>query len=462
MTNKSAPEYLRNIPAYILTLSTVTAFYILSGQSELRLVVPLLVGVTAFMAIVLACLLYCGERGRVTVSPAVILAVALLIRLLFLFAPPQLSDDIYRYLWDGWQLLHATNPYALAPGSVTPVPFIAPVHTQINHPQYVTIYPPAAQLVFAAGALLGGTVTGLKAFLLLIDLGLCALLLVVLKHLQLPPWRAALYAWNPLAVIEIAASGHVDGAGLALLTATFCLLVAEDKRPLEQNQRQWPFLLSGALLGCAGLVKLFPFILFPVLMLLVPTGRRVHFFAGFTAALAALTLPFLPQLTNMTASLDTYARNWEFAGFTFNTLRSVTGSGNIARLLLAAIFLLTVIVIVFRLAASMTKELSAIKRGRQTMAACYAIAMGLLLLTPTLQPWYALCLAVFLPFCAGPAGLILCWAVFLTYQVQIPFFTIGKWLENPYITAAVFIAPVTAYLLTRAFKNYKEADTELS
>jgi hypothetical protein len=74
-----------------------------------------------------------------------------------------------------------------------------------------------------------------------------------------------------------------------------------------------------------------------------------------------------------------------------------------------------------------------------------------LLLTPTLQPWYALCLAVFLPFCAGPAGLVLCWAVFLTYQVQIPYFITGQWVESPLVTAAVFLGPVTAWVLAKLF-----------
>jgi hypothetical protein len=451
-----AAKYPRAMPACMLTLTSISACALLSAQTELRLVVPLLVGMTAVMAIVLALTLYYGEQGTISISPAVILSVALLLRLLFLFSPPQLSDDLYRYLWDGWQLLHGTNPYTLAPGSVTPAPAIAPVHTLINHPQYVTIYPPAAQLLFAGGAALGGTVTGLKGLLVLIDLGLCALLIAVLKQLEMPAWRAVLYAWNPLAVIEIAASGHVDGAGLALLTTSLCLLVAEDKRPAGRSQRQWPFFLSGSLLAGAGLVKLFPFILVPVLVLLVPTERRAHFVSGFSAALAALLLPFLPSLLNIMSSLDIYARNWEFAGFAFNTLRSVTGSGNIARLLLAATFLLTVAVIVFRLAGCIAQEMSPITRGQQTLAACYAIAMALLLLTPTLQPWYALCLVVFLPFCAGPAGLILCWAVFLTYQVQIPYFTIGKWIENPYVTAAVFVAPVTAWFLARIYGQAKQ------
>ena len=147
-----------------------------------------------------------------------------------------------------------------------------------------------------------------------------------------------------------------------------------------------------------------------------------------------------------------YARNWEFAGYAFNTIRAVTGSGTIARMLLAGSFLAAVLFATCRLAIRLKATLSPAARGRQALAACYAIAMALLLLTPTLQPWYALSLAVFLPFCAGPAGLVLCWAVFLTYRVQIPYFILGEWIENPQVTAAVFLAPVTAFLLSRLFR----------
>jgi hypothetical protein len=437
----------------------ISASGLLAVQPELRLAVPLLIGVTATMAILVTIALYCGERTKVLWSPAVILAVALVMRLMFLFSPPQLSDDIYRYLWDGSNLLRGINPYAAAPSAASPPAALTIVHSRINHPDYVTIYPPAAQLVFACGAATGGTITGLKAFLVLLDLGLCALLVLLLKRLALPAWRAVLYAWNPLPVVEIAGSGHVDGAGLTMLIGSCCLLVIYRQNRSGASLRKWPFLLSGALLACAGLVKLFPLVLTPVLFLLVPTGRRRHFAAGFVAALAALVAPFMPHLVNMTSSLDTYARNWEFAGFAFNTLRTMTGSGTIARLLLSGCFLAAVVGIVFRLARTINRGLLPVSGACQALEACYAIAMALLLLTPTLQPWYALCLAVFLPFSPGPAGLVLCWAVFLTYQVQIPYFILGQWTENPQVTAAVFLAPVTAYLLSRALNGLRQPTT---
>ncbi len=450
---KTITLFFKNTTAASTNLATLLAFsivvtsVILAMAAELRLAVPLLVGITAVMTITLSCTLYYGERGRLNWSPATILIVALLLRLLFLFNPPQLSDDIYRYLWDGSNLINGINPYASAPSAVVPTSALIPVHSQINHPGYVTIYPPMAQIIFGGGAALDGTATGLKALLTLIDTGLCALLIALLRKLEMPVWRAVLYAWNPLPVLEIAGSGHVDGVGMALVLAALYLLLPDRKKPGGGASRNGPFLLPGALLACAGLVKLLPFVFTPLFLLLVPSGKRRYFIAGGIGAVALLVLPFLPNLINMTSSLDSYAKNWEFAGFAFTTLRAVTGSGMLARQLLSASFLLIVSVTTFRLSQRMKQTKISDSKAFLTMKACYVIASAFLLLTPTLQPWYALTLAAFLPFCAGPAGLVLCWVVFLTYQVQIPYFILGQWLENPYVTAAVFLAPVTAGLM---------------
>lgn len=452
MTRIDTPDKNRALVAAILALAILSLCGLLAREAELRLAVPLLAGVTASVTLLLAGAFYLGERGRVSWSPPVILAVALLLRLMFLFAPPQLSDDIYRYLWDGSTTLGGQNPYAAAPASVTPPPKLAAIHARINHPRYVTIYPPAAQVVFAGGAALGGAISGLKALLVLFDMGLCALLMVLLKKLEMPVWRAILYAWNPLPVLEIAGSGHVDGAGLTMLMGALCLLVVGR----AQSAGRWQFLLAGALLAAAGLVKLFPFVLAPLLFLLVPKGQRRWFLTGFAALPAILVVPFLPHLTNMLGSLNSYALNWEFAGFAFTSLRTLTGSGTVARLVLSAVFLLAVAVILIRFARNSNYFASPAKQTCQTLNACYATSMALLLLTPTLQPWYALGLAVFLPFCAGPAGLILCWVVFLTYQVQIPYFILGQWHEKPLVTAAVFLAPMTAWVLAGLFGQWRE------
>lgn len=431
---------------------------ILARQPELRLAVPLLVGLTAVMAAMCALAFWLAERGKAGWSPAVILGVALLLRLMFLPAPPQLSDDVYRYLWDGHTLLRGGSPYAAAPAHVKPPAGLAAVHAGINHPEYVTIYPPASQLIFAAGAATGLGITGLKGVLVLLDLALCGLLILLLGRLGLPAGHAVLYAWNPLPVLEIAASGHVDGAGMCFFIAACCLLVHSRSRGEAGTagiRGKARYLLAGCLAACAGLVKLFPLVLVPALLFLVPRGRRRHFMAAFGATTALLLAPFIPHLANLAATLELYARNWEFAGFAFNTLRGLTGSGTAARLFLGGVFVGWLLVGYGLLLRNAGRRQAV--DGRSALAACCHIALAFLLLTPTLQPWYALVLATLLPFAAGPAGIVLCWAVLLSYQVQLPYFILGQWIEEPWVAAALLLAPVAAWLLNRASRGARPA-----
>lgn len=449
--------FAKKFAPYLFPFFIVSSCGALAVQPDLRLALPLLIGVTALMVMSLALLLYRGERGALFLKPSLILGVALILRLMFLFAPPQLSDDVYRYLWDGRQVLRGKNPYADAPASLRPPPDLAAVHARINHPNYITIYPPAAQAIFALGAAADYGIIGLKALLVLFDMGLCALILAVLARLGMPLWRSALYAWNPLPVLEIAGSGHVDGAGLTLIMGAFCLLLTQQNSTPSAPCRWWPFLAAGALSACAVLVKLFPLVLLPVLFLLVPGGRRLPFAAGLLGATTALLAPFVTHLDNMAATLGVYARTWEFAGFAFTSLRAVTGSGEIARMLLAGGFLVAAAWIFLRTAQRLKRKPLPAAGGRPAMDACYALAMAMLLLSPTLHPWYALSLAVFLPFCAGPAGMVLCWSVFLAYRAQIPYFILGQWMGDARVTAAVFLSPVAAYLFSRVFRGFRAA-----
>lgn len=414
---------------------------------------PLLIGSTAVVTIALALGLYRIRSGRIRWSPTVILGVALFLRLCFVFSPPQLSDDLYRYLWDGSQLLHGTNPYTLAPAAAVPADAAAEaLRQQVNHPELVTIYPPAAQLVFAAGLLLGGTATGMKFCLVALDLLTCVVILRLLARLSLPGELAILYAWNPLPVLEIAGSGHVDGVG-ALLLLGACLLLGPG--PNGERPSGFPLLrpaLSGALLAAAGLIKLFPLVLLPGFLCVVPARQRRLFLAGFLATGGLLLLPFLPELGHLGATLGLYAQHWEFAGFAFNLLRSASHSGLIARGVLILSFAAAIILLALRLCAGL-HDATVARRERLLLRFCFSAALAFALLTPTLHPWYALMLAAFLPFCAGPASLVLCWSVFLGYRVLIPYAILGQWQEDLLVTAMVFSAPAGAAILGVLFRS---------
>ena len=96
-----------------------------------------------------------------------VLLAGVLLRILFLPFAPVLSDDIYRYVWDGRVAMSGINPFAFAPQAEELRHLRdAAIWPLINHPTVPTIYPPAAQLVFQLNALRGGGIILLRALFL--------------------------------------------------------------------------------------------------------------------------------------------------------------------------------------------------------------------------------------------------------------------------------------------------------
>jgi hypothetical protein len=456
----------------------------------------MLVGTTATVTILLAVTLYTGERGAVRWTPGTILLMAAGLRLLFLFRSPELSDDIYRYLWDGLQVLTGHNPYLLAPADFNPhTESLARLLGRVNHSDMITIYPPAAELIFAAGASLGGTVIGLKAILAVLDILTCYLIIRLLAVLGLPPWRAVLYAWHPLSVIEIAASGHIDGAAILLLFIAFSVVAVQAAECRSEQSRQGRAgslarrvtipLASGLAFAGAVLVKLFPLLFLPGCLGLLPKWSKRYFCTGFLCGGIAIAFPFMPDLRKMLSTLRFYAQNWEFSGFVFKCLKHAGLSGNMAR---GGIWMLFLISLVFLYNALWSQRArterrkitgecrqvsgSEVAEASDAPPACafpyqllpalhtfYCISMAFLLLSPTLYPWYALVLAGLLPFAAGPSGLVLSWSVFLSYRVVIPYTLLGQWVDSGTTAALVWLAPAGAFCLSSLARRLTKGKT---
>jgi hypothetical protein len=108
--------------------------------------------------------------GQIPRAAWIIGGVAIVARLLLLDSTPSLSDDIYRYLWDGRVQEAGLNPYGQAPAAEG----LSPMHdddwAKINHPELVTVYPPVAQWFFHLVRRLAPGVTGMKTALVLCDL----------------------------------------------------------------------------------------------------------------------------------------------------------------------------------------------------------------------------------------------------------------------------------------------------
>lgn len=396
------------------------------------------------------------------------MVVAFVIRIPFLLRPPELSDDAYRYLWDGLQLLAGHNPYSLPPDRVVPdTEAAAALRSMVNHGDLVTIYPPMAQIIFGAGAALGHGITSIKALLVGIDLTACIMILKLLKALNLPPWRAILYAWHPLAVLEISGSGHVDGAGMTLFLLALIVLITRPKlsespavfmtTPLRY--RFGSRHTAGILFGLAALVKLSPLIFLPACLALLTIREQRNFLAGSAIIIFGLCIPFFPGLRNLFTTLGIYARHWEFSGLAYRTLHTVL-PGDEARFTLGILFAAVVAALAIKLFSrrkGLCNGAGILGIIHETQRDFFSLlfntfagtAVAFLFFTPTLHPWYALPLVFFLPFTATPSLLILSWSVLLAYKVLISYSILGTWIEDSATPLIIWLPTAAALLLTQ-------------
>jgi len=228
---------------------------------------------------------------------ALILATAILLRLGALAAPVYLSDDIYRYIWDGRVQAAGINPYRYIPTDAHLAPLRdEAVFPNINRNNYApTIYPPVAQMLFFAATRIGETVLAIKLVLVAIEAVGIAALLVVLRTVGAPRENILLYAWHPLPVWEIAGSGHIDAAEVAFVALALAAAVT--------GRRAW----SGAALAAATLVKFFPLVLLPALWRPIKSNLGDwHWLSAFIVVIIAAYLPYLGVGSRMLGFLPAY------------------------------------------------------------------------------------------------------------------------------------------------------------
>jgi len=250
------------------------------GFEDIGRVLPLLAAALAFWA--LASLWVVLRRPPVAATMVVVLAVAFVARLVLAVDAPLLSDDVYRYIWDGRVQAEGINPYRHAPSDPALAHLRdAAIYENVNRRDVPTIYPPVAQVFFRVVYLVvPDSLLWTKLALVLVDLAAIAVLAALLVRVGVGAERSIIYAWHPLAILEVGDGAHVDVLGVLLVLLGLHALAS--KRAV----------LAGALLGGATLVKLYALALAPALL------RRGGWCAARTlsALAAAVLLAYLPFL----------------------------------------------------------------------------------------------------------------------------------------------------------------------
>ncbi|MBI2161938.1 MAG: DUF2029 domain-containing protein [Candidatus Rokubacteria bacterium] len=332
-------------------------------------------------------------------------------RLALLPAPPTLSTDAYRYVWDARVARAGFSPWAY-PATAPELAGLRDqaIYPRLNHPGWRSLYPPGAQAFFSAvHALLPDSVRAMKAALTLAELATLAALLWLLAALGLPLVRAAIYAWNPLVLVEVWGSAHLDA--LAILCVVLAVRAAVGERHA----------LAGALLGAGALVKLYPAALLPLLVARLIGRARVA--PTVPAFLGVVCLGYAPALVGGVDALGSLPRYVAEEHFNPGLVRTLLDAGE-PSVAAAALWILAV---------------AWWRRTRPLPEAAVWLVGGFVLLSPNIFPWYVLWLVPFLALAPSVAWIAFTGTVALAYT----FFLQQPWAVPAWARVLEF-APLAA------------------
>ena len=344
------------------------------------------------------------------------------------------GSDMFRYVWDARVQRAGLSPYCTVPSN----PELAHLHTgetrKMNNVNITSPYPPGAQIFFRMSTVFVESARAIKVVLIACDLATAWLLVLWLRSRGMGPLAALVYAWNPLVVLEVAHSGHLDAAGMFLTALAAYAL----------TQRR----LSLSVMALAGgiAVKFLPIVLVPLWW-----GRaRLKHAALGAGVLAALYLLFV-DVSGQTApvgSVTNMIRGFRFNGPIFKVLAwmvtpwAATAFG----------------VLVAMLCAWLMRR----SRFRDDPAAFAWPMATALVFSPVVYPWYLLWLTPF--FISRLVWPLLVWSLIIpaVYIVWYGLGAGGKWAVPFWMSVLEYgvLAACTLWAFTRARTARRAASRE--
>lgn len=374
---------------------------------------------------------------------------------------PVLSDDVWRYIHDGATFARGVNPYLHAPADLPgagagvqhPVPRIV---DRINNVELITIYQPASQFVFAA---LDRVWTFSPDFVkrwdpdhdktfrlgfVLFDMVLIAVILAWLRDMGKSAWWAVAYAWHPLAISEVAGSGHQDPVGIAMLVTALWLASRLVKMDRDRSlSRKRLAIAAGIAFGLAIAVK--PIIL-PIAFVLAWMLRRrpglIAWSAGTTVLTGvALYLPFILMDGGLTGMFDTgrtFIDKWAFNSLAYDLFVRYVAEKPMADYAALAVLLLVLIV-------------TSIRERTNPARPAAAFLFASLLVSSTVHPWYLLWALALMPICFSPAFWVFSLTVTASYAAHLhEGYRVPTWVViGEYL-------PVYAVLIWELLKGFRD------
>jgi len=375
-----------------------------------------------------------------------ILTDALIIRLLLLLAVPLLSDDYFRFIWDGQLQLLGIDPFVILPSAFEhQSDYLSTIYEGLNSQDYYSVYPPVMQWICTLAAWIGGENTlvqliVMRLFLIAADMGILVVGMKILKQIRRPVSNMALYAFNPLVIVELTGNLHFEGLMLFFSLAAIYLLI--------KFADQAKGALAGAVFALGVVTKLTNVLLLPPLL------RRMGFLRTLVFGLSAAAMSVIcfysfvtPELAaNFGSSLDLYFRNFQFNASFFDAAMQIV-SIKIPHYTVQTVGpLMSAIAIVAILAVSLIRKSAS---WREYFVTALFVLFIHLLCASTVHPWYVINLLLISVFTQYR------FAVVWSAMVVLSYFMYGNELKEVWWIQFVEYGQVICYFIWEHYNSVK-------
>ena len=254
-----------------------------------------------------------------------ILVTGIIFRIIFLVTIPNLSQDFYRFIWDGELVSNFINPYLNIPNDLILDPNLVidnakELLTGMGElsPKFHSNYPPLNQLIFAVAALLGGksilgAVIVMRILIILADIGIVYFGRKLLRKLNKSPHLIFWYFLNPLVIMELTGNLHFEGVMLFFFVWSLYLL----------SMNNWK--LAAVVYACSISIKLVPLLFLPLFLTHFKFKKSVAFYSIVGLSILALLLPFYASefIANYSKTVGLWFSNFEFNSSIYNVVKTI-------------------------------------------------------------------------------------------------------------------------------------------
>lgn len=382
-----------------------------------------------------------------------LLAVGIIFRLIFLIAAPNLSQDFYRFIWDGHLVANAINPYLHTPNELI-------VHSDIAIPNAQTLYngmgslsarhysnyPPLNQLIFSLAALLGGksilsSLIVMRGTIIMADIGILYFGRKLLKNLNKSPQLIFWYFLNPLVIVELTGNLHFEGVMLFFFIVSIFLL----------SLKKW--YLAAVVLACSISIKLVPLLFLPLFFTYLGWKKSIAFYILIAITSLLLFAPFYTPafIDNYTKTLSLWFSNFEFNASLYNIVKHtaihfdakpwefIKEYGKITPIV-------TVSIVALFTFLRKKQDLNMVLSSMMWVLSIYYF------ISTTVHPWYSIFLVVLSVFTSYRYALVWSAAIVLSYFA----YSNADFKENLWLLALEYISVISFLIYEIVAHNNKK------